>query len=375
MATKLDLDLITRETAANFAAVSLLPKAEFARQPNKGTDGKKPKCKPTSHSCGFSCISGEKTCRISMSMEQQQAAKALKKELRAAKKESKTGQESEVLTDNRDPKLSSALAAFDEKIEAMRSLAKAAKAAKDAYYAARRGEEEDAWAFDDRKEELRTARYNAEDAFRLAGREAETVAESVLTQLKKRTPAEALALVESANLEYYTHKKGNAYRPMAASTIKARKKQLAEVVELTGEMPPTLKTVLSRPGRAFASEDGLVMWNGGDGKNTVYHEFAHHVEFSNSQLKAAAGQWRDNKAESPDLRPMAVLTANDRYARTEVGVKDNYIDPYVGKVYKDGSTEVVSVGLEHFADTKRMVTLRLNAADHFDFVLKEVLKV
>jgi hypothetical protein len=61
--------------------------AEFAkRPPNKGQDGKKPKCKDTSHSCGFTCISGKKTCRITMTMEQQAAAKALKKELRATKK-------------------------------------------------------------------------------------------------------------------------------------------------------------------------------------------------------------------------------------------------------------------------------------------------
>jgi hypothetical protein len=341
--------------------------AEFARQPNKGTDGKKPKCKPTSHSCGFTCISGKKVCRITMTMEQQGAAKKLKAELRAAKK----GPKAEVVTDNRDPKLSSALAAFDKKIEAMRPLALAVDAAKDAYDAAERSAPD----FENRKEELWAARYGAKDAFILAEEEAAAAAINVLAQLKKKTPAEALALVEAANLEYYTHHKGNAYRPMAASTIKARKKQLAEVVQLTGEIPPTLKTIMSRPGRAFASEGGLLMWNGGDGKNVAYHEFAHHIEFSNPQLKVAAGQWRDNKAESLDLRPMAVLTDNDRYARTEVGVKDNYIDPYVGKVYKDGSTEVVSVGLEHFADTKRMVTLRLNAADHFDFVLKEVLKV
>jgi hypothetical protein len=58
--------------------------AQFAKAPNKGIGGEKNKCKPTSQSCGFSCISGKKVCRIAMTLEQQQAAKQLKKELRAS---------------------------------------------------------------------------------------------------------------------------------------------------------------------------------------------------------------------------------------------------------------------------------------------------
>jgi phage gp29-like protein len=58
--------------------------AEFRGVPSK-TEAKKKKCKDTSHSCGFTCISGKKTCRITMTIEQQQAAKKLKAELRAAK--------------------------------------------------------------------------------------------------------------------------------------------------------------------------------------------------------------------------------------------------------------------------------------------------
>jgi hypothetical protein len=60
--------------------------AQFAAKP-KSAASKKPNCKPSSIACGFTCISGKKICRITMTMEQQQAAKALKKELTANKKE------------------------------------------------------------------------------------------------------------------------------------------------------------------------------------------------------------------------------------------------------------------------------------------------
>jgi hypothetical protein len=69
-----------RAVAAKWVAT-----AEFAtKKPAAGA--KKKNCKPTSISCGFSCISGQKVCRITMTMEQQKAAKALKKELRDSKK-------------------------------------------------------------------------------------------------------------------------------------------------------------------------------------------------------------------------------------------------------------------------------------------------
>jgi hypothetical protein len=71
-----------RAVAAKWVAT-----AEFAAtKPAAGA--KKKNCKPTSISCGFSCILGQKVCRITMTMEQQKAAKALKKELRDSKKPS-----------------------------------------------------------------------------------------------------------------------------------------------------------------------------------------------------------------------------------------------------------------------------------------------
>jgi hypothetical protein len=69
----------------------LAQNAQFAKAPNKGTGGNKNKCKPTSQSCGLSCISGKKVCRITMTMEQQKTAKNLKKELQSTPKaEAKT---------------------------------------------------------------------------------------------------------------------------------------------------------------------------------------------------------------------------------------------------------------------------------------------
>jgi phage gp29-like protein len=70
--------------------------AEFRNVPGKqsGAIKKKPNCKPTSHSCGGSCISGKYTCRIKATQEAQSAIADLKAKL--AEAESKAAKEPEV---------------------------------------------------------------------------------------------------------------------------------------------------------------------------------------------------------------------------------------------------------------------------------------
>jgi hypothetical protein len=76
--------------SAKFSADPLLPiaeallarlqAAEFKGMPSKA-ERKKPKCNPGSHSCGKTCISGKKTCRIEATAEMQQAIAKLKADL------------------------------------------------------------------------------------------------------------------------------------------------------------------------------------------------------------------------------------------------------------------------------------------------------
>jgi hypothetical protein len=53
------------------------------------------------------------------------------------------------------------------------------------------------------------------------------------------------------------------------------------------------------------------------------------------------------------------------YRKDEVAVIDNFVDPYMGKVYKDRFTEVVSMTIEHFSEPYLMSSLFKSHPDLF----------
>jgi hypothetical protein len=384
MVVKLDLDLIIREAAANFAAVNLLPNAQFAKQPNKGQGGNKPNCKTSSIACGFACISGKKICRITMTMEQQQAAKALKKELRAGKKEpalpppKKEAKKAASTTARRDPKIVKALAALDKNIKAMKPLAEAEKLARSAYFSTKKVEGESESAQRKRIDNLKSAHYRTEKALDIAKARAEVSAIAVRKALMIKTQEEALAIVRAANIEITGISKTRDDRRLISGEIEEQELRLAQIVQFTGQIPPTLKKIVISAEddvRAYANRRaGLILYGENDYQQVVFHEFAHHLEYSDPNLAVDAAKWRDKKAVSKDRVLLSALTANSAYDDTEVAVVDSYVNPYVGKVYLDGATEVVSMGFDHFSSAAQMVKLRANDPSHFDFIIKKVLK-
>ena len=127
-------------------------------------------------------------------------------------------------------------------------------------------------------------------------------------------------------------------------------------------------------GEKFVISDSL--------KRSLWHEMGHHVEF------AIEKEWEleydsfpeevipyprnlgemivEDRAEG-DLRPLSEVSS--RYGSNEEYYPDKWIDPYCGKYYKDKATEVVSMGLQYFADEKKMFELYRKDPDHFAFTL------
>jgi hypothetical protein len=341
--------------------------AEF-KGANKDAGREKPKCKSTSHSCGYSCISGKKTCRITMTLEQQRAAKALKKELRAFEKNSSEPKKQ----NGRSLKITAKLNDLDQKISLFHAREKALKDKTREVLAIARSKGEDIEQFQARKDQLWAERTELSYALDRPKEDALLAAKDLRTELKKIDSAAAKAIVLAANL---TYSKDFTGQPMADRSIRQTQRDLAEIVQLTGGIPPTLKDVVMGKGRAYASPAGLLVYRQ-SANSTLYHEFAHHIEFSDNGLLSAAKDWRNRKAGNGKLQRLSDLTQNKGYGDDEVALADSYLIEYVGKVYPDqAATEVVSVGLEHFSTAEGMLRLRSEAKDHFDFVLEKVLKV
>lgn len=98
-------------------------------------------------------------------------------------------------------------------------------------------------------------------------------------------------------------------------------------------------------------------------RSTLYHEMAHFIEFGSDRILQAAELWRDRKATGP---PQLL---GGTYRDDEIAVPGKFVDPYVGKIYQNGSTEVVSVGLQHFGSAKNMGILYHGDREHFVFMV------
>ena len=114
-------------------------------------------------------------------------------------------------------------------------------------------------------------------------------------------------------------------------------------------------------------------------KSEIFHEMGHHLEFAdNGKVHAAALQFRRlrEKQYTQDERIEILKKSN----HIEDGVDlspltsdsefkfGKYVDPYVGRVYPDGWTEVVSVGMQHFVDAKAMQKLYQKDRSHFELI-------
>ena len=102
--------------------------------------------------------------------------------------------------------------------------------------------------------------------------------------------------------------------------------------------------------------------------NAMWHEFGHHVEFSNPDLLPAMKSWIRSRS-SGDIEKLSVLTGDPSYEDDEVAWIGNFgLGDYVGKYYDD-STEVISMGLEYFTTPARMFQFYVADPEHFTLIL------
>lgn len=107
-------------------------------------------------------------------------------------------------------------------------------------------------------------------------------------------------------------------------------------------------------------------------RRIMYHELAHHVEYSlEPEAQASIKEWLESRAEGKP-KQINKLVKKGKYGSDEKAYPDKFIDPYVGKVYMDlgkGSSEVLSMGVQHFAYAKDMRKLLAQDPEHFALVL------
>ncbi|MGN8554582.1 UNVERIFIED_CONTAM: hypothetical protein OHV15_18560, partial [Microbacterium sp. SLM126] len=91
-------------------------------------------------------------------------------------------------------------------------------------------------------------------------------------------------------------------------------------------------------------------------KTVLFHELAHHLE-NDPIAMAASNGFLKRRRESDTKFTLRSLTGNKGYGPMEVAYKDGFIDPYVGKVYPGGITEVFSMGVQYLANPSHAAIL------------------
>lgn len=98
-------------------------------------------------------------------------------------------------------------------------------------------------------------------------------------------------------------------------------------------------------------------------KEALFHEFGHILEM-NSGLYKSTTKWLDQRVTGP-AQSMNKLSKFSGYGDDEIARPDHFIDPYVGKVYPGGITEVLAMGLERMISPKSMLQFYQSDPEHF----------
>ncbi|SEN73839.1 hypothetical protein [Nitrosomonas marina] len=84
-------------------------------------------------------------------------------------------------------------------------------------------------------------------------------------------------------------------------------------------------------------------------KTVLWHEMAHHLE-ADPAAKAVSNGFLLKRRKDEKVYSLRSLTGNSRYRTDEVAYKDEFIKPYIGKVYRDGVTEVWAMGIQYLSN-------------------------
>jgi hypothetical protein len=358
MSTKqLDLDLITRETAANFAAVNYLPEAKFAKLPEGATrsiNGKKYYLKNSrwhraedtqgsiqeqidlllnrstdrrSEHANLSRLEYLDKFGIEIALEKKQYSK-LQELLEKTKVDAPSKKALPSVTD-------SVLKNFNQKADELQARLEIAK---NAYYEGGR----------DYKSREATVYFDA------LGK-----AEQHFDKLRKRM------------LNRMPEQEARKIADRLADDEKLAS-LCVEPIRLLGGKPSTLIGIFKSEtwGRSFATPHTIQITKGGVLPTVIAHEIGHHVEKSDHSVAQATSDFLNRRRESSSAYPLTEIVPGSHYQEQEVAYKDDFITPYVGKLYHGQiDTEVFSVGFEHFADSAKMLELRTRDPEHFNLVL------
>lgn len=132
---------------------------------------------------------------------------------------------------------------------------------------------------------------------------------------------------------------------------------------------------IKRGARAFAKGDTINL-NEEDTVDVAIHEYMHFIEKNNPRLLANSLAFAKSRTEGEKTKSLATLTGNRSY-KGEYAKKDNFFDPYCGRVYSidqeyntANASEILSMGMQRlFTEPKKFAE---QDREYFNFVIASI---
>lgn len=155
--------------------------------------------------------------------------------------------------------------------------------------------------------------------------------------------------------------------------LKQMRRDMAEFYRFTGGRVVKVKVHSRGDRRANATDiedhgkEGVIHLDSRFDKRVLWHELAHHIE-ADPVAKMAAGKFIRRRSVDGKAYSLRSLTGNKGYRSNEGAYKDHFFDHYVGKIYRDGATEVFSMAVESFTNPLVLGQRLLKDAETIEFV-------
>lgn len=134
-----------------------------------------------------------------------------------------------------------------------------------------------------------------------------------------------------------------------------------------GRLPEVVLFLEQGTSRAFWKKVGFAGRGEIHGKlgmntRTFIHEFGHHVENANPKIRRMVTKFRNRRTRGEVAKQIP------QHRKGEIAFFDKFFNKYAGRVYRDGDTEILSMGLEYmFTNPRKFLK---DDPDYFDLILR-----
>ena len=95
----------------------------------------------------------------------------------------------------------------------------------------------------------------------------------------------------------------------------------------------------------YVDEDHTIYFRDNPDRGVVWHEMGHWLEHTTPGLQGAVEGYLHHRTAN-DVPKRLLGPCRPGYNLVEMAKMDAFIDPYCGKLYKEGGTEVLSMGIQ-----------------------------